>query len=77
MAPREAWCQSDGVKNKTWIVRVMLTVLFRLWEITTDTIFWLLYRNAKRTPLPEIDNLLLLDSATSLAAKIRNRKVLL
>lgn len=51
-------------------VRLVLEVLGRL-------IFGIMYSGNPHTPLPPITNLILLESATALATKIRTRKVLL
>lgn len=72
---KKAWCQKENVKKKTGFVAIILTLLFRTWEFVSDTIFWLLYRNAEKTNLPPFENPLLLESATSLATKIRTQKV--
>ena len=64
------------VKKPSWFVSVIVPVLFRLWELIVDAVFWLKHLNAKKTILPAIDNPLLLQSATSLAHQIRTRKVI-
>ena len=75
MSTAPPWCQRENVKKKTWILGIVLTLLFRLLEIVSDTIFWLIHYNAKPQVLPPITNGLLLESGTSLAEKIRNQKV--
>lgn len=75
MSTAPPWCQREKVKKKTWILGIVLTLLFRLIEIVSDTIFWLIHYNAKPQVLPPITNGLLLESGTSLAEKIRNQKV--
>lgn len=71
----QAWCQREKVKNKTWFVRILLTVFFRTIEFISDMIFWIIHQKKEKTLLPPIENLLLLESASSLARKIRDQKV--
>ncbi|XP_032781058.1 fatty-acid amide hydrolase 2 [Daphnia magna] len=71
----QAWCQKERVKNKAWFVRVLLTVFFRIIEIISDMIFWFIHKKKEKTILPPIENLLLLESASSLARKIRDQKI--
>jgi fatty acid amide hydrolase 2 len=73
----QAWCQKEKVKNKAWFVRLILTVFYRTIEIISDMVFWLIHKKKEKTILPAFDNLLLLESASSLARKIRTRKVYL
>lgn len=75
MAQDTAWCQKEKVKRKTGLLRVFLTVSFRVWEFISNTIFWFIFHNAEKKALPAIDNLLLMESASSLANKIRTQKV--
>jgi fatty acid amide hydrolase 2 len=75
MANSQAWCQEEKVKNKTWFVGLLLTVFFSIVEIISDTIYWFLLRNKEKTKLPAIENPILLESATTLAKKIRTREV--
>ena len=53
-----------------------LTVLRVVLEAISRVIFGLIYWGDPHQELPPIRNLLLLESATSLAAKIRARKVI-
>ncbi|XP_046437078.1 fatty-acid amide hydrolase 2-like [Daphnia pulex] len=71
----QAWCQKEKVKNKAWFVRILLTVFYRTIEIISDMVFWLIHKKKEKTILPAFDNLLLLESASNLARKIRTRKV--
>nr|CAH0104196.1 unnamed protein product [Daphnia galeata] len=71
----QAWCQKEKVKNKTWFVRILLTVFYRTVEVISDMVFWFIHKKREKTILPAIDNLLLLESASSLARKIRTQKV--
>ena len=57
------------------ILCVVLSILFKILELVSDAIFSFLHRNVKTEKLPPFKNLILLDSATSLAAKIRNQTV--
>lgn len=75
MASKQAWCQKEKVKNKTWFLGIVLTIVYRTIEIISDTIFWLIHKKKEKIVLPPIDNLLLLESASSLAKKIRMKKV--
>ena len=72
----QPWCQEKGVKNKTWIVGILITIFFRTFEIIADLIFKLFYMRIKKISLPPIDNSLLLESASSLAKKIRAQEVI-
>lgn len=71
----QAWCQKERVKKKTRVLGIFLTVLFRVIEAFSDFIFWLIHKKSDKVPLPPIDNFLLLESASSLATKIRTQKV--
>ena len=71
----QAWCQREKVKNKTWFVRILLTVFYRTVEVISDMVFWFIHKKREKTILPAINNLLLLESASSLARKIRTQKV--
>lgn len=51
-----------------------LSVIHRLFDIILHKIFQIVYFG-KKDDLPPISNLLLMSSATSLAAKIRKKKV--
>ncbi len=73
----QAWCQGKDVKIKTWIVGVLLGVLFTTIEIISNLIFELIHMRKKKISLPPIDNLLLLESASSLSEKIRKKKVII
>ena len=75
MANSQAWCQEEKIKYKTWFVGLLFTVFFNVIEIISDAIYWFIYRNKKKTQLPAIENPILLESATSLAKKIRRQKV--
>ena len=70
-----AWCQKEDVKNKTWIIEMVVTFFFRMFEFVTDAVFSFMHRNTQKITLPPISNPLLLDSASSLAHKIRTRQV--
>ena len=72
----QAWCQEEGVKTKTWVVGIIITIFFRTVEIISDLIFGLIHMKKKKITLPPIDNVLLLESASSLAKKIRSQKVI-
>lgn len=67
--------QKERRTKKAWFLQLFLTVFFRVVEIISDTIFWLIYRKTEKITLPPLDNLLLLESASSLALKIRTQKV--
>ena len=75
MASSLAWCQEDKLRNKTWLASVIFAFLFRSVEMISDLIFWLLYNMKAKITLPPINNPLLLESASSLAKKIRTREV--
>jgi fatty acid amide hydrolase 2 len=75
MANSQVWCQEESVKNKTWFVRLLLAVFFGIVQIISDAIYWFIYRNKEKTQLPAIEDPILLESATSLAKKIRTQKV--
>ena len=70
-----AWCQKEEVKKKTWIIGMVITFFFRMFELVTDAVFSFVHRNTQKITLPPINNPLLLDSASSLAHKIRTRQV--
>lgn len=75
MANSQAWCQEEKIKNKTWFFGLLLTVFFDIIEIISNAIFWFIYRNKEKSQLPAIENPILLESATTLARKIRTQKV--
>ncbi|XP_046652428.1 fatty-acid amide hydrolase 2-like [Daphnia pulicaria] len=75
MANSQVWCQEESVKNKTWFVRLLLAVFFGIVQIISDAIYWFIYRNKEKTQLPAIEDPILLESATSLAKKIRTQKI--
>lgn len=77
MTSPQPWCQKEKVKKKTRALGLFLCFFYRTLEIISEFVFWLMYRNAKKQVLPPIDNLLLLESASSLALKIRTKKVIL
>ncbi|XP_065576083.1 fatty-acid amide hydrolase 2-like isoform X2 [Artemia franciscana] len=63
------------MKRFTKILFVVFRILFRTWDLAANFIFQkVIYPKPKRE-LPDINDLILLDSATSLAAKIRHRKI--
>ena len=69
-------CNHKEKTNRTVvIIGVVLSILFKVFELVSDAIFSFLHRNDKTEKLPSFKNLILLDSATSLAAKIRNQTV--
>ena len=74
MAQR-ARCQKEEVKKKTWIIGMVVTFFFRMFELATDAVFSFMHRNTHKIALPPICNPLLLDSASSLAHKIRTQQV--
>jgi hypothetical protein len=49
-------------------------LLFRIVEVVSSVLFWVVYHGSGEK-MPPIENLLLLDSATAIAHKIRTRKV--
>ncbi len=57
------------------ILTAILSVFFKFIELITDSIFKFLHRNAESKKLPPIENHILMQSATSLASKIRNQSV--
>ena len=59
-------------------VGIIVTFLFRMFELVTDAIFSFLHRNAEKekVQLPAISNPLLLKSGSSLAHKIRTQQVI-
>jgi fatty acid amide hydrolase 2 len=57
------------------VLGVILSVLFKILELVSDAIFSFLHRKVQTEKLPPFKNRILLDSATSLAAKIRNQTV--
>ena len=63
------------MRTETGLLDVAISLLFRIFQFICNLCFWLIYRNEKPVKLPDIDNLMLLESASSLALKIRNRKV--
>lgn len=71
----QAWCQKNEVKNKVWIFSLFLAVLFRAINLFGDLLFWLIHLRKEKVILPAFDDSLLLESATSLAKKIRTQKV--
>ncbi len=75
MTSQAPWCQQENIKTKTWLVGILLGVLYRTIEIISDFIFWLIHKKKEKIILPPIDNLLLLESASGLAKKIRTQKV--
>ncbi len=67
--------KNRSVEKRSRLVHIVLTILFRLWELVTDTIFWFMHRNDQtKTVLPAITDPLILESAVSLAEKIRTQK---
>jgi len=67
--------KSEGKNGKRKILEFFLRIIFRIFEFITDSIFWFMNRKNEKTELPPITNLLLLESASSLALKIRTQKV--
>ncbi len=68
--------KNRSVEKRSRIFHIVLTIFFRLWELVTDSIFWFMYRNDQsKTVLPAIKDPLILESAVSLADKIRTQKV--
>lgn len=57
-----------------WVDLLLRTVRLAM-EVFSRLVFGLMYRGDPHTPLPPITNLVLLESATSLATKIRTKKV--
>jgi len=57
------------------ILTAILSVFFKFIELITDSIFKFLHRNAESKKLPPIENHILMQSATSLASKIRNQSL--
>jgi hypothetical protein len=49
-------------------------LLFRVVEVVSNVLFWVVYHGSGEK-MPPIQNLLLLDTATAIAHKIRTRKV--
>ena len=49
-------------------------LLFRFIEIISNVFFWIVYHGSGEK-MPPVENLLLLDTASALAHKIRNKKV--
>jgi fatty acid amide hydrolase 2 len=49
-------------------------LLFRIVEVVSNVLFWVVYHGSGEK-MPPIQNLLLLDTATAIAHKIRTRKV--
>ena len=62
----------------TTYIGIIVTFLFRMFELVTDAIFSFLHRNAEKekVQLPAISNPLLLESGSSLAHKIRTQQVI-
>lgn len=58
-------------------VDIVLSAVRVVLEAVSRVIFGIMYYGHPQTPLPPITNLILLESATALATKIRTRKVLL
>ena len=71
----QAWCQREGVRNKTWILGFILMVMYRIVEFVSDTLFGLYYSRNQKLFLPAFEDPLLIESASSLAFKIRTKKV--
>ena len=72
---RPARHRKEKTNRTVAILGVVLSILFKILELVSDAIFSFLHRNVKTEKLPPFKNLILLDSATSLAAKIRNQTV--
>ncbi|XP_064116184.1 fatty-acid amide hydrolase 2-like isoform X1 [Macrobrachium nipponense] len=62
------------VNRMKWLDLFLRTVRISM-EIISRLVFWIVYRGNHHTPLPPITNLILLDSASTLAVKIRTRKL--
>ncbi|KAK3856450.1 hypothetical protein Pcinc_037230 [Petrolisthes cinctipes] len=62
------------VDRMRWIDLLLRTVRLAM-EVFSRLLFGLMYRGDPHTPLPPITNLILLESATSLATKIRTKKL--
>ncbi|XP_066968821.1 fatty-acid amide hydrolase 2 isoform X1 [Macrobrachium rosenbergii] len=62
------------VNRMKWLDLFLRTVRISM-EIISRLVFWIVYRGNQHTPLPPITNLILLDSASTLAVKIRTRKL--
>lgn len=65
-----------SVDRMKWVDLVLRAVRLVM-EAVSRLVFGIMYHGNPHTPLPPITNLILLESATALATKIRTRKVLL
>ncbi|XP_045581637.2 fatty-acid amide hydrolase 2 isoform X1 [Procambarus clarkii] len=61
----------DRMRWVDFFLRLVRVIL----EAVSSVIFWIIYHGDSHTRLPPITNLILLESATSLATKIRNQKL--
>merc|ERR1712071_643745 len=66
---------SKNEGNKTTIFTFMFGLTYQIFCIISAGVFWLINIRNKKAVLPPINNLLLLESASSLALKIRTQKV--
>ena len=62
---------SNGIKELKIICQCLV---FRIVEVISNVLFWVVYHGSGEK-MPPIQNLLLLDTATAIAHKIRTRKV--
>jgi hypothetical protein len=63
--------------TSSWAKELKITcqrLLFRIVEVVSNVLFWVMYHGSGEK-MPPIQNLLLLDTATAIAHKIRTRKV--
>jgi len=61
----------------SWIKELKIIcqrLVFRIVEVFSNVLFWVVYHGSGEK-MPPIQNLLLLDTATAIAHKIRTRKV--
>jgi len=72
MAKLSDWQNRKKMRS---VLSSIIRIIFRIFECIVDGIFWLFNRKNQKTDLPPITNLLLLESASSLAIKIRTQKV--
>lgn len=63
--------------NRMWWMDLLLRTFRLVLEAASRVIFGIMYHGAPNNPLPPITNLVLLESATALATKIRTKKVLI
>uniref|UniRef100_A0A0P4W2Q6 Amidase domain-containing protein n=2 Tax=Scylla olivacea TaxID=85551 RepID=A0A0P4W2Q6_SCYOL len=67
--------ETPGTVDRMWWMDLLLRTIRLVLEGASRLIFGIMYYGSTHTPLPPITNLVLLESATALATKIRTKKL--